>query len=265
MAYFHSNGARLYYETHGSGPAVLLITGFAAEGRRWKAQVNALLPHYQVITLDNRGVGQSDAPLGPYTTTSMAEDCVHLLNHLHIDRAHVCGYSLGGRIAQMIAVHYPDTVDRLILASTGMTSYPVAHFVLQNYIQMLKQKLPDYYHIRALLPWFYSAELFSNLTKVERLCQLLHKQRPLNTDGLQGQLDAVTTHAPGEHLRHIKQPTLITSAPQDLLCPVAYSDALLAYIPHAKRYIMPRGSHGSIQEYPNDFNACLLPFLQGCL
>lgn len=267
MAYFHSNGARLYYERHGdySAPAVLLITGFAAEGRRWKAQIRALRPDYQVITLDNRGVGQSDAPLGSYTTQAMAEDCVNLLNHLNIAQAHVCGYSLGGRIAQMLAIDYPDRVGHLILTSTGMTSYPVSNFVLQNYIQMLKQKLPDHYHIRALLPWFYSSELFSNTQKVERLCQLLHNQQPLNTDGLQGQLDAVLSHAPGDQLRQISHPTLITSAPYDLLCPASYSDALHTYIPKAKRYIMPRGSHGHIQEYPNDFNACLLAFLQGRL
>lgn len=261
MAYFNTHGLRLHYDVHGSGPSILLITGFGATGQQWHAQIKALAPHYRVITLDNRGVGQSDAPPGPYSTESMAQDCIDLLDHLKISRAHICGHSLGGRIAQMIAILHPLRVNKLILASTALRSYEVTHFVLTTFIEMVRQNIANYHRTRAFLPWFYSPHFFTNNRKIALLCHVFGQRHIFDADALQAQLAAILHHNPGESLRLIQCPTLITSAAEDLLCPRDYSDELLHYIPHAKRMILPRGGHACLHEYPQDFNLCLLNFL----
>ena len=261
MAYAQINGIQIYYEEHGEGPALLLITGFAAEGNQWQHQIRTLQQHYRVICLDNRGIGKSDAPTGPYNTELLAHDCAALLKHLHIDKAHVCGYSLGGRIAQMLAIHHPTLVDKLILASTSMRSYALSRFILKMIIDMLRQGLPHQCRIKATLPWFYSPAFFEDERKVAYFCHFLGRQAAPNVDALQAQLDAVNSHAPGERLRTIKHPTLITSSAEDLLCPKDYTDELHTFIPHATRCIMPHGGHACIHEYPDVFNALILAFL----
>lgn len=261
MAYARINGIQLHYELHGHGPPLLLITGFAAEGNQWQHQIRVLQEHFLVISFDNRGIGKSDIPPGPYNTELLADDCASLLTHLGIQQAHVCGYSLGGRIAQMLAINHPTRVNRLILASTSMRSYALSRFILKMIIAMLKQGLPNHYRIKASLPWFYSPAFFEDERKVDYFCHFLGRQVAPNVEGLQAQLDAVNSHAPGERLRAIYHPTLITSSSEDLLCPRDYSDELHRYIPHAQRCIMPRGGHACIHEYPELFNELILNFL----
>src|SRR6266536_1661770 len=98
------NGIDLYYEEQGSGEPLLLIMGFTAHSMLWMMQVPALAQRYRVITLDNRGVGRSSVPPGPHTTRQMADDAAGLLDHLGIEQAGVIGWSMGGMIAQELAL-----------------------------------------------------------------------------------------------------------------------------------------------------------------
>jgi pimeloyl-ACP methyl ester carboxylesterase len=123
-----SNGIRLAYETHGDGPPLLLIAGVGYGAWFWHRIVPGLAGHFRVITFDNRGAGGSDKPDGPYTVPMMAADTAGLLDALQIKGACVMGHSLGGFIAQELAVTRPDLVGKLILASTnhgGMNVIPI--------------------------------------------------------------------------------------------------------------------------------------------
>lgn len=134
MPKIESNGIEIYYEIHGSGQPLLLITGLGYGLWYWQSLVAELSDHYQVITFDNRGAGKSSQPDGPYTVSIMAADAAGLLDKLELTQVAVLGHSLGGFIAQELAVKRPDLVGKLILASTnhgGMKVIPVTPEALE--------------------------------------------------------------------------------------------------------------------------------------
>lgn len=124
MARASVNGIELYYEYHGTGPAVLLVPGLGADTRLFGGVTGPLATTYQVVVFDPRGGGRSDKPPGPYTVEQMANDAVGLLDVLGIERAAVVGYSMGGRIALSLVLDHPTRVRRLVLAATGARTPP---------------------------------------------------------------------------------------------------------------------------------------------
>lgn len=117
MPKIHVNGIDLFYDVQGTGEPLLLIAGFDCDSSYWSAVLPALVNKYQVIRLDNRGVGQSSAPDCPYSIKQMADDAAALLNYLGIT-IHVAGHSMGGQIAQELALVHPEKVKSLILLSS---------------------------------------------------------------------------------------------------------------------------------------------------
>ena len=114
-----SNGIELYYEIHGQGKPLVLISGLGYSVWQWHRMVPLLAEQFQVITFDNRGVGQSDKPAGLYTAQMLAADTVGLIDGLGIEKAIILGHSMGGFIAQALALDFPQRADKLILCSTN--------------------------------------------------------------------------------------------------------------------------------------------------
>src|SRR5262245_62327657 len=115
-----ASGIDLYYETHGEGEPVVFIPGTGFSGNVWEPfQVPVLSKTMQVIILDPRGCGRSSAPAGVYSIEQMACDVVALLDHLGLPSAHIIGHSMGGRIAQALALSFPQRVRSMILAASG--------------------------------------------------------------------------------------------------------------------------------------------------
>lgn len=114
-----ANGIELYYEVHGEGRPLILISGLGYPLWQWHKMVPYLAEYFKVITFDNRGVGQSDKPAGAYTAQMLAADTVGLLDPLGIDKAIVAGHSMGGFIAQAMTLDFPQRVEKLILCSTN--------------------------------------------------------------------------------------------------------------------------------------------------
>src|SRR5262245_17141359 len=108
----------IYFEEHGSGDPLLCIMGFATDSTGWLLQVPDFAKAHRTIVFDNRGVGRSSKPTGAYTIHEMADDAAGLLDHLRIERAHVLGLSMGGMIAQELALRHPARVRGLVLAAT---------------------------------------------------------------------------------------------------------------------------------------------------
>jgi pimeloyl-ACP methyl ester carboxylesterase len=109
---------KLAWERHGAGDPVLLIHGLGYARWGWEPVLPGLTERFEVLLFDNRGIGESDAPPGPYTAAEMAADAIQVLDEVGVDRAHVIGTSLGGMVAQELALAHPERVDRLVLACT---------------------------------------------------------------------------------------------------------------------------------------------------
>src|SRR5512139_3284543 len=109
-----TNGIELYYETQGEGQPLVLVSGLGYPLWQWHKMVPYLVEHFRVITFDNRGVGQSDKPAGPYTAQMLAADTVGLLDALDIEKAIVMGNSMGGFIAKAMALDFSQRVNKII-------------------------------------------------------------------------------------------------------------------------------------------------------
>src|SRR3569833_1334595 len=120
MPYTTNNGVKLYWDSLGQGPPVLLIMGLSFTHEMWYRILPVLTERHRVILFDNRGMGRSDVPRGPYSMRRMAEDAGIVLDAAGVSAAHVSGASMGGMIAQELALRSPSRVLSLVL---GCTSY----------------------------------------------------------------------------------------------------------------------------------------------
>lgn len=120
MSVIQVNGIDLYYNIQGpsENESLLLIAGFDSDSSTWATMMRSLVKQYQVLRFDNRGVGQSEAPDSPYSIKQMAADAAALLDYLSISQVHVAGHSMGGQIAQELALAYPEKIQSLILLSS---------------------------------------------------------------------------------------------------------------------------------------------------
>src|SRR5215831_3621642 len=119
MSFANHDGTRIYWEEIGSGPPLLLIMGFGYSHKMWHRTTPIVSQHFRTILFDNRGVGQTDTPPGPYPIATMAADAAAVLDAAGVERAHIYGVSMGGMIAQEFALQYPHRVKKLILGCTA--------------------------------------------------------------------------------------------------------------------------------------------------
>jgi pimeloyl-ACP methyl ester carboxylesterase len=264
----------LYYEEHGSGDPLLLIMGLAADSQAWMFQVPAFAARYRTITFDNRGVGRSSKPAGPYTIHEMADDAAGLLAGLGIARAHVIGVSMGGMIAQELALRHPERVRSLVLACTypepdsdveRERQFSVARFggtvTAAGEVQIDVAALDPFAFFQHLLPRVFNQDFIDR--ELPTLMQLFGGalQWGFSMEALLGQVAAVMGHRTTDRLHQIAAPTLVITGDADLLVPPANSDILARHIPRARLVKIAGGSHGFNFETPTLFNREVLGFL----
>lgn len=268
MSTVTTNGIDLYYERHGSGPVVALIPGLGYDGWMWHKMIPGLAEQFQVVSIDNRGSGQSDKPPGPYTAQMLAADVIGLLDALGERKAHIVGHSMGGFIAQAIAVDYPERVDRLVLSATNFGGphhvpiTPPAMAVLTDVsgepLERLRRGI-----VISTAPGFAerSAEV------VESWVQ--HRAaHPIDPTGYQAQLaiglGLLSEAASFEHkLGRVTAPTLILFGEHDAVVPPANAELLASKLPNARVEILPNAGHFFPFETPQAANRVITDFLLG--
>lgn len=264
MPHARAGDISLYYEEAGRGEALVLVMGLGADHLAWAFQVPAFAERYRVITFDNRGAGQTDAPDRPYTTRMMADDTVGLLDALGIDRAHVLGASLGGMIAQEIALNHPARVRSLQLHCT--LGRPDAYMRAQiETARVQRRKLTREEALRAGYLWLCAPVTYEEKPElVEMLVQgALANPYPMSLTGFERQCDAVQSHDALDRVAAVRCPTLISVAESDILVPPRFSRALAERMPKAEFRTIERAGHGYFWERPEAFNAMCLEFLAG--
>jgi pimeloyl-ACP methyl ester carboxylesterase len=265
MPKIKTNAIEIYYEIHGSGTPLVLISGLGYSAWEWHKMVPFLAPHFQVITFDNRGAGQSAKPAGAYTASLLAEDIAGLLDSLGIDSAIVMGHSMGGFIAQAFALAYPQRVRRLILASTnfgGPHHVPITAEAMKVISDVSSDPLTRFKNGLQVstAPGFVQA----HPEVIEEWLQW-RLQNPVDPAGYQSQmmigLGLLPEAACFEHkLAQITAPTLILFGAHDKVVPPANAPLLAAQLPNSQVLILPDAGHFFPLETPQAASQALIDF-----
>lgn len=266
MPFAAINKIRMHYEVAGEGDPVLMINGLSAPAVNWALQVKALAPHFRVVTFDNRGVGETDLPPEPlYSTAQLADDAAALLRHLGIPRAHVVGASMGGTIAQELALRHPRLVRSLVLACTWAQGDARFLHTIEAWMS-LAYRVPIEERFRYVLyPWVFGPAFLAQPQNVEAAFQRTmaypHQTKP----------EAIERQARGllawngtrvKRLGAIRVPTLVLVGREDILTPPAFSKTLAGLIRRARLSVLP-GGHAFFVEEADAFNRAVKRFLNG--
>jgi pimeloyl-ACP methyl ester carboxylesterase len=263
MAFLTSNGITLHYDVVGAGPAVCLINGYRLSAAAWpEAFISQLAARLTVITFDNRGTGRSDKPPTGYEFANLAKDVVELLDNLRSLQVHVFGYSMGGAIAQEVAIRHPDRVDRLILFGTfcgGVWAEPASYSVFKRFLASENQTPEE--AARQAWPVTYSPDyLAANADAVERQMRR-ELEHPTPSYVAQRQMEALRKFDSYRDLPRINAPTLVATGAHDQLVKPRNSEILASRIPNARRELLADLGHRAIWEAPEEIADLVGDFL----
>ncbi len=264
MATIEANGIDIYYEEHGSGEPLLLIMGFGGNAATWNPQIEGLAKHFRVIAFDNRGVGRTSAPDGPYSISQMACDVVGLLDGLDIPRAHVFGISMGGMVAQELAIDHPTRIDSLILGCTTPGSSRAAGVAqLHDEISTFRDGNGKHYleWLSEFLKRLWTEEAMTKSTPELQDFVLSLIRFPPTSHGLVNQADAVAGHDAHDRLHKIQHRTLVMTGAEDTLIDPKNSNILAELIPDAKLVVFEGLRHAFHLERPALANDAIVSFI----
>jgi pimeloyl-ACP methyl ester carboxylesterase len=248
---------KIAWESRGSGPPVLLVQGLGYGRWGWDPVVPGLAERFSVLTFDNRGIGESDKPPGPYSAREMAADALQVMDEAGLERAHVVGSSLGGMIAQEVAALAPARVDRLVLCSTtpgGPDAVPMPEVTVR-----LLADAPTLDPQEALRRFVANALGRAAPVGLVEEISALRLTNPPDPAGWQAQAAAGTTF-PGVD-GAITAPTLIVHGTDDNVVDHRNAELLAARIPNARVELVPGGGHLFFWEQPDTFVRIVSEFL----
>jgi len=268
------NNVKICYEIHGQGFPLVLLHGFAMYKEFWIAQVKPLSKNFKVITLDNRGCGNSEHPTEPYNMEILADDLKALLEHLNIEEVHLAGHSLGGMYAQHFALKYPKSLDKLLLLAT-FPNLPLD----KSGLEMYKKSQLDSYESKLVDPekaffnkmkqrfsrGFYKEMVenpkmsFHNLFTTEELMKLEQFKGTSKPHDIMNQIEAIIRHNTINQLSKIKHHTLIMAGGRDRIVSKIASEEMNRLIPNSELKIIDGGHYFPLENAPlinqifNDF------------
>jgi 3-oxoadipate enol-lactonase len=258
MPFAENQGTRIYWEEEGHGVPVLLIMGLGWASYLWHRTKPLVAKQYSAITLDNRGVGRSDVPAGPYPISLMASDAVAVLDAAGVDSAHVIGMSMGGMIAQEFALQYPKRVLSLILGCTA-SGGPHAVQAQPEVLQILTRRSMDPEEAaRAINPFIYDAN--TPLKRIDEDMKIRMQWIP-TVDGYMAQLHGIIAWEAYSRISQITAPTLLIHGESDRLIPSANAKLIAERIPGAKLVMIPHASHIFATDQPDVAHQAIFEFL----
>ncbi|MBC8331290.1 MAG: alpha/beta fold hydrolase [Anaerolineae bacterium] len=250
------NAIELFYEIHGTGEPLLLIHGLGSSSRDWEYQLPAFTEHYQVITCDVRGHGQSAKPPGPYSVPMFADDIIQLMQALDIAPAHVLGISMGGMIAYQLAVDHPEMVKSLIAVNCN-PELPVRNF--KDRLAIWQREIIVQLIGMRKMGQVLSERLFIKPDQ-EKLRQIFVQRWAENDPkAYLAAMRAIVGWSVVAELPKLTMPVLVIAADQDY----SFVDDKTAYIPlmpNAQMLVIEDSRHATPVEHPEAFNQAVLSF-----
>jgi len=260
MSYVENNGVRIYWEEHGAGEPLLLIMGIGYTSAMWFRILPDLVARHRVITYDNRGVGASDIPPGPYLIPHHASDALTVLDAAGVSDAHVLGISLGGVIATELGLSHPDRVRSLILGSIGAIgpSYIQPEPALFE-TELARRSMAREEGVRAMIPFTYDPATPQERIEEDIAVRLRTYPSP---EGYAAQVAWVGTFESESRVPSISVPTLVMHGETDRYVPVENARILARLIPGAELVVLPHASHLFLTDQPEATGAAVLGFLE---
>lgn len=252
----------LFYDLEGAGEPVLLLMGLGGEHRAWEFQRREFARRYRVVLVDNRDAGASDEAAGPYGIADMAADALGVMDGLGIERFHVVGASMGGAIAQQVALQAPTRVASLVLASTWARTDAFLRTIFASWRLQVERLTPEEF-LLAQTPWVFTHRFLESPSP-----EVVGAQTKLREGGVlksvaayQRQVDACLGHDTRDLLVLLRTPALVLVGEDDILTPPRYARAIAAALGRAEVVLLPATGHASFLETPKPFNERVLRFL----
>jgi len=263
MAMLNLHDIELYYETVGSGIPLLLVAGLASDAQSWQALTHYLTPHCQLIMPDNRGVSRTTPLDAEISVQKIADDCVALIHHLGVRTVNVLGHSMGGMVAQDIAIRYPELVDALILEATVPANSMRNNALFADWAVSFAAGMNRELWFRNIFYWIFCARFFENEQAVRTAVRFsVEYQYPIDPVAFGNQVKAIAAFNSTELLSQIKAKTLVVAGKDDLLFSPDECARLAQAIPGAAFILMDGAAHSIHMEQPRKFADCVLDFLQ---
>jgi 3-oxoadipate enol-lactonase len=257
----HANGIDIYHESQGTGDPILLIAGFACDHTLWGTVVPALAAKHRVISFDNRGVGQSSGADSAVSVRQMAADTAALLDALELGSVHVAGHSMGGLIAQELALAHPQKIRSLMLLSTCAQVDERGKAIIESWGD-LPRLVDPMTATRLILPWLYTNAFYARPGAIEQIIDLvLANPFPPTLAAMYGQSRAISVCSTTDRLSDLNCPTQVLVGREDILIPVAFSERLANGIREAELVILEKTGHGLLIESPDAVANAMLEFL----
>mgnify|MGYP003956188671 CR=1 FL=1 len=226
------NGIDLYFEQHGSGPDLVLLSGLTATHEVWRFLIPLLEKHCRITVLDNRGVGQSSYADIEYSIELMALDVVSLMQHLAIEKAHVVGHSLGGLILQVLASQHPNCIIKGLFLCCNLIKSSAYGFHLSTVQGLEKDGVDEKKRLKSQVGFLFGADFLHDEAKLnEFISSSLSQVYPQKQEGLQGQLHALKKFDRLAALPSITAPVQALFADEDLIALSKNANILHQYNP----------------------------------
>jgi len=252
--------AELYYETHGQGTPILLVSGLGGVANYWTPNIPAFSQKNQVVIHDHRGTGQSSRSKIRYSVEQMAGDVLGLMDELGIDKAHLVGHSTGGAIGQTLAVTHPERLRSLTIYASWTKCDPFFQRVFEARRTMLTEAGAAAY-VRSTPVFLYPGWWINdNIALIEEREKVIIPNFP-PAEIVASRIDAIMAFDRTADLGKIKTPTMVICAKDDTLTPPYYSQELARLIPGAKLVELERGGHCASEVDTAAFNDAVLGFI----
>lgn len=251
MADVTANGISTHYRDDGAEKPVLFIQGLGVDHRGWSAVTRPLSEHFRCISYDNRDVGRSALVDAPYDVLDMTADAIGLLDALGIAQADIVGASMGGVIAQEIAIDHPERVGKLVLVTTYTSGDPRGSAIFESQA-LLRRTLSREEYCRAT---FWSVYSHEDYRRTDGFIDTMISRTASNDlwqpqEAYERHVRAVTGANTEGRLQKIAAPTLILAGAEDILTPTRFSETLARDIPHNRLQVVPGAAHGMIWSHP---------------
>ncbi|MDQ0028501.1 alpha/beta fold hydrolase [Arthrobacter bambusae] len=254
-----TNGIEIAYIERGSGDPLVLIMGLGADLSAWELHLRAYAEQFRCIAVDNRGAGDSDKPEGPYTTAGMADDYAGLIRSLGLGKVRVVGISMGGAIAQELAIRHPELVERMVLVSSWARTATFTREVFEEF-KNLRSILTEAEFARLLQLRIWTPEYVEN--HIDELSAAREVPSTVPHHAFEAQSAACLGHDTIGRMASLRVPTLITVGGADAFTPLVRSEELRGQIPAAELKIFPGSGHAHHWEELEEFNRYTMEWLK---